>query len=823
MQEVLPQPNPDFVVPPLQSLAPTIIARMKTVVPVDTAGPYGSNSQRNSYNTNWKFTWGTNDQGFSCQNLHLVFDITPTWYNTDVVNVLQHLYPLLVPSFDMSTSALISKLTIRTPSGAVIEDFQAYNEFSAIIRKYLTSANKKEHDLYALSSFSKDIEFDKGLSPLLDGIWDRTLNPNAIAHGQTRRIIMSFNHSAWFNKERFIPLFLLRNGLQIEGEFEDPYRAFVFQQSRRLDTLPRLPFLSRRWIGGTGTLGESWPNFYIVPGTIYLGGGDVAAAAAPAAGAVSALAAWGIPPFFAAPGSDAGAAPYSTKLSYFKNGLLLRASEFEAVYARLRPFNITAAFSGESDASILASNRPGFVFAYPVNIYRHGKLGWHGFTAFRQGVYTVNEHKVEDVVVQSPNYITFVDPEHADGAMFQYLNAAPTVTRTGGVTAAAHAYVFLPLYNYDHFTPTAGSVGSSTIPFACFNGNQVDVYNYFQAMQNMELELVIDWDHGFEFSVNGRAAPDGGYLTGSPTYDADPRQAVMSYWAQTNTNPFRWDYTVTNLSLLVDWIKPAADIQSNYIRTFQDNTGIPYVVPRVMRNYFTLPGGQMGFVSKVITFSVRSLTTLLVVLKDPYFNTYGDSDTIQYLPALSSFQRRGLSRVEVSIGGSRKPEYTIQMDRHGGIEHIPEAANALGMASTSGFDPSFHRLGLAPIRNYVLAGNFDTTAASLVQMWEQRQEPSSSYLGYSTRCFGLEYTDSDSFIIAIDLTKSNSNPFAAGLDTSMSGQLTLNLWFNQDADPTPQGTSFDPGAGLRRGCNVIVYGLASGVLTLQNNAVTYRM
>lgn len=842
MQTVISRPNPAFVVEPLQTVATTIISRTKALIPVDNPGSYGNSARNNRRSNRFKFTFGNNDAGFDPQNLMLVFDLTPSWYNTSVFAPLAAQFGLLTPNFDQAVDSLLMTVRIRTPNGAVIEEFPAYNEFGNIVKNYLQSATKKERSLYSISSFSKSPFKEQGLDPVLDGYWDKTLATNSIGHGQTRRILIPFSHCAWFNKEKFIPLQLLRNGIEIECEFEDPYRAFVYDSVDPLDRYPRWPALNHKWITGRSPSSDYY-NWFVAPGSIWMSGDIVTIDLHNTANTYSVAGPYHLPAIWNAnfPGAASGTAPQTTDFKKFKNLLYLKSAYFTAhfeqtaAYKLIQDLTIAAPTgkSGETIESLVNAYGQDPLFAVPVTIYRHGKCAWRGIAAW--SLQSMATGLLDDEDKSNLTYAAevLVNMTALANVRWKYKAAASTAVRdNAGSGSAWHSYITLPLYNWSHYEDgiADGNFGGNSIPFGCFN-TDADLSNFLTDLAVMQAEIVIAWEDEFIIPIepgNSEAANAANAAIGSATFVADPRQHLLSIWAVQRQNPMQWDYEARNLSLLVDFIKPASDITSNFITSFSAATGIPYAFPRVLRTIVTFDAGFSGLRQVVLPFSVRSLSSLLIAFKDPYCNNYGDSNTVNYLPCLSSFQRRGLSRIEVSIGGSRKPEYILQLDKHGGVEHIPEACNALGLAATTGFDQSFQRIALGPIRNYSNCGSFDYNQDQLNQMWTQRQTPTAGTTGYlqdytTNKSYGLEYADSSAFVLAIDFSKSDALPFASGLDTSMSGQLIVNLYFNQDADPTVSGTSFDPGNGLRRGVTAVFYGVAHNVLTLNNNAITSRM
>lgn len=818
MQTVSSAPNADYVVEGLQTIATSIISRSKTRISVDNPQTYGHSGRTAGGNHRFSITFGNNDAGFNCRNLLLEFDLKCKWFDETLfssgggVLAPPDIYPTLTPNFDQSAQSLLRAVRLKLPNGTVIEDFSAYNEFSNIINSHLQSAIKKEFDLTALSAFSKDVDKDNGLNPLLDGKWNKTQSTNSLAHNQTKRIVIPFRHLAWLNKERFIPLFLLRNGIQFEVELEDPNLAFVFDSLSHSCKTPFIP--SHEFQHVFGTVGATYLNWTVAPGSIWMNGTALPVAANPAIDTVTTNS-WRVPPYWGAnyPSGTAPLAIDAQSMLRYKNFLLIRRDFILEHFDRYQRYDATA--NDENPLSIASRYPLGTVIGIPLLIRRNGVLAYRGFIAYNP----VDMNYQRDSPDVNGVFVNFGDVTVNTSVQFFRNTGHSTYDRDiAEVPTEAQYFMTFPIYNWDHFEARGTPPGTNLIPFQAFN-DLVDWQLFLNSFDIMQCELALDWDHMFQFNVD---STDALASTVGATNLKDPRAAVMSVYQRFNATPFKWSYEMSNISLLVDWIKPSADISGNFIRSFGNSTGIPYLVPRVHRVMRDLPLGVTGTQQIVLPMSFRSLYLVLLVLKDPYMETYGAGSTIQYLPALSSFQRRGLSEIKFVLGGTQKPEYTLTMDKHSGIEHIPETGNSFGVSASEGLDPSFKRIALSAIRNYALAGNYDQNASTLDRMWTSRTTPAADYLGYSTRNYGLEYSDASNFVVAVSLARKDAGNFLAGTDTSMSGQLTAYLTFGQDDAPTAKGTAYDPGAGLQRPIRAVFYGFAHGVLTLNNQVIAYR-
>lgn len=878
MQTVLPEANDDYIVPPLRTVATTIVSRSKTLIPVDATGIYGhpGRSQQTLLST-LRFTFGNNDAGALTENFAIIMDFTPQWFDQNVMFVTSagdlpsQFYPKLTPNFDQSQHALIRNIRLRLPNGTILEEFQNYNEWVNISDANLQNAHRKERNLLNYSSFSKNLKKDRGMNPALDAQWDKVLSTNSIAHGQTRRLIIPFTHSAFLNKMRFLPLFLLRNGFQIEIDLEDPNLAFcwdslsdapkgwaykaVDDNFQALQTLVAQKF---NWFVGLGSI---FNNATATPVGTYLGAGLLSAPNAPS-----------LPPLFTLfagagitggwPGGDVAQIGNFGGWSFkrFKNTLYVKPE----IFLRMVNDSINAN-TAQSPEQLRLALPSGTLTLFPLRIYRRGHLVWRGFTLVDPyllgstneitGYYPKNF--VSEVIVPGPigaqvftaqpgSYTTYVNMSAAaQAAPFNYLRppqaydgAGSSFSPINGGNGDANyspnqvAFCTLPMYNWDHFDSVlnGGAPGDNCIPFAPFNA-QGDWFPFMQNFENMECELVIDFDNKMNINIAAAvvfpsgtaAAPSINY--GPSIQQADPRATLFWWWANKALNPINMSYTLANIQLYVDWIKPSADAVSRYITAFSAPTGIPYAYPRVFRIPKQITFPNTGVQQIVLNASYRSTLGVVMVLTDNFstINGYGFGNTVNFFPSLSSFQRRGLSRVELQIGGTRKPEYILQLDANQGVEHVPEMGNTLGFSVNSSVDPSYDRMSLGPTRNYAVAGNFNYAAATLEGFLSNSNNPINGNTGWTARSYGYEYSDSSKFILAISTAKKDTGNFACGTDTSNSGQLIANLYFGVDAAPTKQGDSFDPGTNLQRPINIVFYVIANAVGTFQNSSTTVRL
>ena len=271
-------------------------------------------------------------------------------------------------------------------------------------------------------------------------------------------------------------------------------------------------------------------------------------------------------------------------------------------------------------------------------------------------------------------------------------------------------------------------------------------------------------------------------------------------------------YNLKNLELLMDLVKPAADDFMKYQQAFQSPSGIPYSYKRSIYISKTVEYSGTGLTQIPLDISVRSLTGLLVTLQDPLSGLPGtDSASAYSFPHISSFLRRGLQRAEVVIGGQIYPIYPLLFRKSGDNDannwndaHILEAENMFGVIGNAGFTPSFSKAQYDTTRNYGMCMHlgYSNNDAGLLNLVNGNVNASKIPTWY----------DSSKFVLAFSLAKDDLQQFATGLDTSQSGQLSMNLYWN----------TLDPFSYLATRIRLNIFAFCDAVFTLQNDANLVR-
>lgn len=344
------------------------------------------------------------------------------------------------------------------------------------------------------------------------------------------------------------------------------------------------------------------------------------------------------------------------------------------------------------------------------------------------------------------------------------------------------------------FIPTVSGVPDTAL-------RQIDQIAY-ELLQN-DAEMTIAYDDCFIMHCNTSNIPSFTRNLGSR--GATIVHPLLSLWNK-STDP-GWTYDLQNVEMLVDLVKPSAEDFLRFQQEFMKPAGIPYRFKRVLyrKNQIQIP--TQGTIQIGMHVNVRSLNGLLMCIQDPKCDTEPSDSTRYMLPCLSSFFRKGLTRAEVIVGGQQFPIYPLYFKPNWsgqtvyGQEQIPEAECFFGVSGSGSFNPSFTTDRTYYTRNYLACGLFDKTyqtwvnaissnLSSLKSSWNQKSTSTKfanydSY-GSQTNVYDYDpfplmgtwpYLDSSAFVVGFSLNKDDQNSFATGIDSSQSGAVNVNLYF----------------------------------------------
>lgn len=853
-QAVAAVPNPNYNVSPLTTVAGTIVNRRRVKVPVNFQGTYGpKNSGLNNIAT---FDIADNESFVDLSKLVLCMDITPTWHNPVAAPYDDQFETYLPPCFDQSSEALFYRVTIGTSQGSRIEEIINYGTWANIINMHTESAAHKEMSLMNYSDYSKRWGKDRGGISFIDGTLQYPAQ-GCIKDGVTKRLEIRFLQSSFLSRVRFLPLFLFRNGLRFEIEFEDVHRSFCYQISPAWNDMYKIPQWTSSKVGAA--LAGQTPQWLIANGNLAPDGtavtiatptGDTFAYPWPVAHRILPA-----PTTIAAGG--AGVAPTASPVAGCLHQLFIGLESAQAILNDMGP--VTPSVLND----LLPASEAKF-FCYPVYIFEKGQLMYKAFialnkldlprpatvpnlSAFRTLTNINNPNSATaqfaigagSVFQRSPAFTVYehqgAGPDTAN--MFYYTTAGtpvnpPNLGTLAASTAAASGQcrsimVSFPLYFYSKGGMTNPYYYKDVVTSADTAASKTKFRAYVEASKTLDATLFIDIQNRFVIPDYQTLTQGYSQSVTSPSYQD---QVIDPYFVEetwpgiggTNNKLIQWNYTLTNLEMLLDLVKPSSEDFLKFQKAYESPSGIPYAFKRAIYKQFTQTQATNGLLQIPLSLSVRSLSGLVVVMQDSIASNPGvqtDKDFTKYTyPFLSSFCRRGLNRAEVIVGGQTYPIYQMIMKPLGktgatgdwSMSHILESENFFGVPGATSFNPSFNSAGLNMSRNYLLAGPCGITDSILTR-----------YLSSNSSLSGAVNTpnllDASSFVLAMSIQKDDVINFATGIDSSQSGQVTLNLYFNAS-----ENADRDPQAWAQRPIVFHMWALCDAVFTLQNDASVTR-
>lgn len=287
----------------------------------------------------------------------------------------------------------------------------------------------------------------------------------------------------------------------------------------------------------------------------------------------------------------------------------------------------------------------------------------------------------------------------------------------------------------------------------------------------------------------------------------------VNYLTATAETTVSTGYYLKNPELLLDVVKPSADDFLKYTQAFQSPSGIPYNYKRIIYKTRVLENISSQSMAQIsLDLAVRSLTGLLFTIQDPIAGL-PQSDPNQYLsyPCLSSFLRRGLVRFEVQVGGQQYPLYPLFIRRTNdntaknepNESFMLELENFFGVNGTAGIIPSISRQSLNRSRSYGMTHSQAVAGVSAATL--QGSLARAPYFG----------VDAASCVFGLSLSKDDVNNFASGVDSSQSGSVILNLYFDDSEDLKQIGL-------LGRPMRINMFCFCDAVFTLQSDANLVR-
>jgi hypothetical protein len=745
-QQVQSIPDSNFTVSPLTTVAGTIVSRRRVKIPVNQPTTY--THIKGNQISQAIFDIADNECFVDLQKLVFVADIRLTWPPN---------WP--APSLDGSTQSFFFKISIGSAQGLKIEELTEYSLMSSMMLPFTESALHREHNLLEYTDYNSNYNKPKSGCNFYDGS-DSYLASGQFVPNRWNRMHIRIHHSSFLSRARFLPLFLFRNGLRFEIDFEDVQKVFVINNAPSLDSMRRY----NQYLPQTITAGpQNIKAFYLM----------TMGANAPAYSYTSAntnVRANGVIDF----SHQLVVAPhiYNTIMDQLTGRIL--APHADKAGTTYLPFYIYKMKDGVSK----------LVYAGVMSFLPQG--AGSGFSL--DGAHIAADGSITDAAYTNVRLITVATNSTALG-----VGNAGIASR-----AALAAANFNTTFPYGVFPATSVMPNFIT---AARGVTQKIANQYTSESTDVEEILALDFANVF-------ATYDNGVPTNFSNLSVHPGVALM--FGCTTAQQTSITYELKNLELLMDLVKPAADDFLKYQQAFQSGSGIPYQYKRALFRTRTIDYTASGTTQIPLDISVRSLTGLLITLQDPLSGTPAQDANAAYIyPHLTSFLRRGLQRAEVVVGGQLYPIYPLLFRRSGDGDqnnwndaHILEAENLFGVIGTGGFTPAFSKLEYDTVRNYMFCSHNGKTDAEMRAL--------ENTIGQNASI--TDFQDSSKFILALSMAKDDVVQFATGIDTSQSGQISVNLYWS----------TYDPFQQLATRIKVNIFAFCDAVFTLQNDANLVR-
>lgn len=661
------------------------------------------------------------------------------------------------PQFDGSVQSLIAKITIGSSQGLKIEEINNYSLLANMIQSVTETNLHKESTLLENSSYTntRGPAFNDGIS-FLDSSCFKT--PVSLNVSKTHRLTVRFHQSSFLNRVKMLPLFLFRNGLRIEIELEDFHRTFVYKNTYNVNDMV--------FIRGTNYQGVDAAANVTIYRSFYFADTIFTAALAPQA----------LPNF-----TGSFHASWPGDKNIFNNaGIFMAQPEYERLYNSLRSMsNVDNQFANTT---------------WIIPVYISGKLDsidsdlnlLNVGIAYLSSTFSANDFRFVNSAANDLRIIYTQTQALQQPNRYYYIGFCPSVKED---VAAQHRIPF-------HDASFAG-------------GTQFEHVNLYFDVKSavVNIATTVNYQQNFQFCS-----------TFGNFYRYCSNEAIFTDLLggyRINTG-----YTITNPELVLDLVKPSADEFLKYTQAFQSPSGIPYNYKRIIYKHKQIDNpGASSFIQIPIDLAVRSLTGIIFTFQDPKTSIPSqDSHVFLSYPNLSSFLRRGLIRYEVIVGGQQYPLYPLYLKRQQdntinnmeNNQYVLELENFFAVNGTAGVIPSVSKHSLESMRNYGPVHGFqslNTTPAA---------ESALSYTLNTNHRKGKIIMDSASSIFALSLSKDDINNFAAGIDSSQSGSVILNLYFDDPYDAAVGYGQFN------RSIKLNVFCFCDAVFTLQSDANLVR-
>lgn len=861
-------PNPDFAPAPLVTTSQTVVNRKDIELNCNFPTTYSHNGQTNYPST---VTYDIAD----AENL---LDLRRMWFKLPFVpQFYRHSNSALVdygyargtgPQLDQSTQSLLARVTISTSQGMTYEDLFEYGLFSNMMMAQTESIQHKANDLRSNSSLGTahndtygegrealDVneEIMNSKSRLTETASSETassiMTSNDWANDSstaTRTIYLKLLNSSFLNNIQMLPLFLLKNGLRIVIEFQNPKFCFYnnylgapasykipINRATMVGTFYPCPFSSP----STVTENHLGPLYYFKEEALPfplppLAGGDTS---------------------YDGVSDDAKA---STPFISWAAGTVKQTTVFSAATVQdtlITPVNWMVRFYYRGRPCVSAQTGVPHPF-YKVRALSRIKANittGTGAPLSTSGAWYANPSYLNGITAPNTGYPMAVQAQK--GCVVFWLEG-PYRTCDATTAAASTAANNVPLFQS---TGAAGSTlgygvlvgGTPTLPVNYVSANQgtwansmfspTDIMAMADEMRiYTSINGIPDYTgYRGKSSVTGASFPTGTLVT--------PKRLLTSmvpHTPVTGITDVNWNYQVINPTIVATMVKPAGEVLAAYRNQFLAPAGIQYKYVRYPYYTQTLPAGQTGQVDFTIPFAVRSLRNIFVVITDPACTQSTTDNTIYNFPSKSSWMMRGLDQVRLQIGAQTFPSYQIMFRSESVVEHLQSLDNCFtavvnnnavanyvpakldknsrdylactGVCGWSSYQPLASD---APVT--MVNSNGDTTTSDSNAAYNSGSGAATTpfdgafapqngtYDSTMIANTGNFYRDTSRFLLGFSLQKKDGD-FTSGVDTSQAGAVNLSLTFKAFSANRPK--------------QIHIFGAADAIVTFQADGHAVR-
>lgn len=784
-QKVNAVPDASFSVPPLTTTAGTRVSRRRIRVPCNYPGTkYGHNGQSGLPSV-VTFDIADNESFLDMDKSMIVLDFQPSIYH--YAAAAQDIHPV---GFDGSSQALMARVRIGNSQGLIIEELQAYGTWANIMDSYSHSEEQVEHHLLDQSTSRHE------LVPLAQKTFGSSIVPTNFQHAKNKKLYLRFKHSSFLKSCRMIPLFLMRNGLRFEIEFEDVYKCFT----RNLEPLWLNPIYANQF-GHDLTLPLTHQQ--VVTRADYYFVQNCQTTDNTVLGQTN---------------------QRSLELVVKQGGQLAKALNLKSIIQDNFRVSIEANNAVVNGLDVGGARYWSGSFAIPLKFEYTDELGTE--KVLLQGIFQL----LPDVYMATKN--TTVPPAVAVTNSFDFgfgkLSSAQAqyFLLSEGTQDAGYDWN-LRLDAFDE----AVYVLRFCVPYEGFKlpfikaSTDVDIFvPYFKSLRCYPTSDIVPV---FGFNRFGESVESvlvyrpndafNGLTNITLNWNEDSQIWSQPNYCSYSIGKAKWDYNASNIEMICDFVKPSSEVFLQFQQSFQAPAGIPYAYKRVLYHTRVLNNPD-GLQQISLPVSVRSLRGIVCVISDKLAWSRSQDNSSKSFNSLSAFMKRGLIRAQLVIGGQNYPSYDLNLTENG-VEQIPELECLFNVAGLGSFNPSFDKKELLSTRNYAIGLGVSGSGGSgsggqypFDGVWTE--QPYSEAENVSIQ----QYHDTSKFVLGISTMKKDGD-FVTGVDTSQAGSVSLNLFFKKQKDVSNMYPG-DMGGG--RDVFVQIYSLADAVFTLQNDANLVR-